>query len=425
MVPDKTMDRPLSVVAIRTRRDVREFIELPHRLYRAVPQWVPWFRADMRRILSRRHPFFEHSQAEFYLARRGSRVVARVAVLENTPYNAHQKTRFAHFYFFDAEDDPEATARLFDAARAWARGRGLDTLIGPFGFGGSTGNGILVEGFEHTAAMNMMNWNPPYYAGLLEGVGFAKHFDAYSAHLDTTTFRLPDRVRSVADHVIARGRFTVLRFTGKAELKKIAAKIGGVYNASLASDPDHRDAYPLSEAELHRATADLMSVADPQLIKVLAYDGEVVGFVFGFPDVSRAIKRSDGRLGPLAILGLLRALRRTPDLIINGAGIMPKYQRLGGNALLYAALEETARTRAFRDVDLVQVADTTSLMLSDIQTLGGKVWKVHRVYTSAGHGVLSGSSVCWERTRLRDTEEDCLSESRTIVFMHGCTEPSQ
>ena len=139
-----------------------------------MPQWVPWFRADMRRILSRRHPYFEHSHAEFFLARRGPRVVARVAALENTQYNAHQKSKCAHFYFFDAEDDPEAAARLFETVRSWARDRGLDTLIGPFGFGGSTGNGILVEGFEHTAAMNMMNWNPPYYARLLEGVGFAK-----------------------------------------------------------------------------------------------------------------------------------------------------------------------------------------------------------------------------------------------------------
>jgi hypothetical protein len=380
-VTDTPRGGPLSVRAVSGARDVREFIELPHRLYRAVPQWVPWFRTDMRRILSRRHPYFEHSYAEFFLIRRGPRVVARVAALENTQYNAHQKSKCAHFYFFEAEDDPEAATQLFQTVRSWARDRGLETLIGPFGLGGSTGNGILVEGFEHTAAMNMMNWNPPYYARLLEGVGFAKSFDLYSAHLDASTFKLPERVRSVADHVIARGRFTVLRFSNKAELKKIAARIGEVYNVSLASDTTHAEAYPMSEAELQRATDDLMSVADPQLIKVLAYDGEVVGFVFGFPDVSRAIKRIDGRLGPLAILRLLRDLRHTPDLIINGAGILPKFQRLGGNALMYAAIEETARTRAFRDVDLVQIADTTSLMLSDIQTLGGPIWKVHRVYT--------------------------------------------
>jgi len=379
-VPEAPLARPLSVDALGGARDIREFIELPHRLYRSVPQWVPWFRADMRRILTRRHPFFEHSRAEFFLARRAGRVVGRVAALHNTRYNEHQHLRSGHFYFFDAEDDAEAAAGLFDAASSWARGRGLDTLIGPFGFGGSTGNGILVDGFEHTSAMTMMGWNPPYYARLIEGAGFTKHFEAYSARLDASTFRLPERVKSLAEKVIARGRFSVLRFSSKAELRKAAGKIGEVYNVSLASDPSHRDAYPLTPAELALATNDIMTVADPQLVKILSYDGEIVGFVFGFADVSKVLKENDGRIGPLAILRLLRALRTAPDLIINGAGIMPKYQRLGGNALLYAALEETARAREFHNVDLVQVADTTSLMLSDIRTLGGTVWKVHRVY---------------------------------------------
>jgi hypothetical protein len=373
----------VSIQPVVGKRDAREFIELPHRLFRGVPQWVPWFRADVRRMLARKHPFFEHSEAGFFLARREGRVVGRLSVQENTRYNAHQKMRGAHFYFFDAEDDPEAVTGLFEAALAWARGRGLDTLMGPFGFGGSTGNGILVDGFEHTAAMTMMAWNPPYYARLLEGAGFAKHFELYSAHLDASTFRLPDRIRGVAGHVLDRKRFSVLRFHSKAELKKLAAKIGEVYNVSLASDPTHRDAYPLTPSELKLATNDIMTVADPQLIKVLAYDGEIVGFVFGFADVSTTLKRNDGRIGPVAILRLLRALRTAPDLIIDGAGIMPKYQRLGGNALLYATLEETARARAFRSVDLVQVADTTSLMLSDIGTLGGTVWKTHRVYRRA------------------------------------------
>jgi hypothetical protein len=370
----------VTIRPVAGKRDEREFIELPHRLYRDVPQWVPWFRADVRRMVSRKHPFFEHSAAEFFLARRGDRVVGRLCVQENTRYNQHQKMRGAHFYFFDAEDDPEAATALFEAARGWARGRGLDSLMGPFGLGGSTGNGILVDGFEHTAAMTMMSWNPPYYARLLEGAGFAKHFELYSAHLDASAFRLPDRIRSVAEHVLARKRFSVLRFRNKAELKRLAGKIGEVYNVSLASDPSHSDAYPLTPAELKLATNDIMTVADPQLVKILAYDGEIVGFVFGFADVSKTLKRNDGRIGPIAILRLLRALRTAPDLLINGAAILPKYQRLGGNALLYATLEETARARAFHDVDLVQVADTTSLMLSDIQTLGGTVWKTHRVY---------------------------------------------
>ena len=206
----------ISIQRVAGKRDEREFIELPHRLYRDVPQWVPWFRADMRRMVSRKHPFFEHSRRGVLPRPPGDRVVGRLCVQENTRYNEHQKMRGAHFYFFDAEDDPEAAAGLFEAALAWARGRGLDSLMGPFGLGGSTGNGILVDGFEHTAAMTMMSWNPPYYARLIEGAGFAKHFELYSAHLDASAFRLPDRIRSVAEHVLARKRFSVLRFRNKA-----------------------------------------------------------------------------------------------------------------------------------------------------------------------------------------------------------------
>jgi len=373
----------LSVEVVSSARDRRDFIELPHRIYRSVPQWIPWFRSDMRRLIARKHPYFEHSQAEFYLVRRQGRPVARAAVLENTRYNTHQKSRYAHFYFFDAEDDAEAAAALFDSLRAWARARSLDSLMGPFGFGGTTGNGILIQGFEHTAAMTMMAWNHPYYERLLEGLGFERFLDLYSLHLNTSTFRLPERVKSLADKVLERGHFRILRFRSKGELKRVASTIGEVYNVSLASDPNHKDAYPMTDAEIHRATDDLMTVADPALIKILGYDDEIVGFVFGFPDLSRVLRLNDGRLGPLSILRLLVEFRRARDLIINGAGILPRYQRLGGNALLYAALEEAARARTFRDVDLVQVAENTSLMLRDIQTLGGQVRKVHRVYARA------------------------------------------
>lgn len=67
---------------------------------------------------------------------------------------------------------------------------------------------------------------------------------------------------------------------------------------------------------------------------------------------------------------------------MNGAGILPQYQRLGGNAILYYELEKTVRSRnrQFRHVDLTQVAESTGLMLEDIKTLGGKIYKTHRIF---------------------------------------------
>ena len=144
----------LEVLPVRDPRgpEARRFIQLPFSLYRACPQWVPPFRADMRALLERRHPFFEHSPGEFYIARRGPRTVGRVMALENTRYNARHVRRFGFFYLFECAEDPEAAAALLEAAELWARVRGLASVVGPGGMGAGTGVGVLVEGFEHRAA---------------------------------------------------------------------------------------------------------------------------------------------------------------------------------------------------------------------------------------------------------------------------------
>ena len=116
------------------------------------------------------------------------------------------------------------------------------------------------------------------------------------------------------------------------------------------------------------------------LAKVLVYKDEVCGFLLGFPDLSAAIQRANGRFSPWSLVQLLRETKKTRSLIINGMGILPRFQRLGGNALLYYELAQTARSRRFDQVDLTQIAETTGLMLSDITALGAKIYKTHRIY---------------------------------------------
>jgi hypothetical protein len=357
-----------------------QFIELPHRVYRGCDRWIPQFRMDVRALLSRKHPFFERSAAAFFIARRDGRAVGTIAAIDNRPFNEWHKTRTGHFHFFDVFEDPEASHALFEAAFSWFRARGLDSVMGPFGFG-LMGMGILVDGFEHHAAMTMMGYNHPYYQRLLESEGMAKFKDQLSAYIDARSFALPDKIRRVAEIALARGNFTVPDFTSKKELARYAQDIGRVYNESFIS---HGDEYnPLSEGEIARITEELIRVADPTLIKLLLYKGEVAGFLFGFPDLSAALRRSGGRITPWAIADLLLEYRRTRWLIVNGAGILPQYQRLGGNALLYYQLEKIASQRQFLHVDAVQIAETTEMMLADLKTLGGRVFKVHRIFKRA------------------------------------------
>ncbi len=328
-------------------------------------------------MLRRRHPFFRQAFGDFFLVREAGRTLGRACVVKNPSYIAQHQTSCAHFYFFDVEEDPPAAEALVGRLQEWTREQGLGLLRGPMLLGGASGSGILVQGFEHRAAMTMMPYNYPYYPRLLEGLGFRKHVDLFSMDLPPDAFRLPQRVRAAAEKVLASGRFRVLEFRSKRQLKKVADRIAGLYNQTLA---DHLEDYPLSDAELEQSKKDLLLIADPRLVKILAYDGQIVGYLFGFPDLSLALQRNAGRLGPIRLLRLLRAMRSNDELILNGMGILPQYQRLGGNALLYHELEKTAGGGAFRRAELVQVSERTELMLRDIQTLGARVYKVHRMY---------------------------------------------
>ena len=372
------MARSIEVLRVSERSpEEREFIAFPKRLYRGCPQWVPWFDLDMRMMLRRRHPYFRQASGDFFLVRENGRTLGRACVVKNPSYIAQHRTPCAQFYFFDVEEDPPAAEALLRRLQEWARGQGLGLLRGPMLLGGASGSGILVQGFEHRAAMTMMPYNYPYYPRLLEELGFRKHVDLYSMDLPPDKFRLPERVRTAAERVLARGRFRVLEFRSKRDLKKVADRIAGLYNATLA---DHLEDYPLSDAELEQSKKDLLVIADPRLVKILAYDGQIVGYLFGFPDLSRALQKNAGRLGPIQLLRLLSAMHSNDELILNGMGILPQYQRLGGNALLYHELEKTAAGGSFRRAELVQVSERTELMLRDIQTLGARIYKVHRMY---------------------------------------------
>ena len=372
------MGRNIEIVQVDARSSTeREFIDFPKRLYRGCPQWVPWFDLDMRALLRRRHPFFRQANGEFFLVREGGRTLARACVVKNPAYIAQHKTRSAHFYFFDAEDDAQAAEALMTRLLEWTRGQGLEMLRGPMLLGGASGSGVLVEGFERRAAMTMMPYNYAYYSRLLEDLGFRKHVDLLSMDLPPATFRLPERVSAIAGKVLERGRFQVLRFRSKRELSRVADRVAELYNATLA---DHLEDYPLSPEELQQVKKDLLVIADPRLAKILAYDGQIVGYLFAFPDLSAALQKNQGRLGPVELLRLLRAIKSSDSLLINGMGILSQYQRLGGNALLYSELEKTVADRTFRSAELVQVSERTELMLRDVQTLGARVYKVHRLY---------------------------------------------
>jgi hypothetical protein len=365
----------------KNKDQVNRFVALPSRLYANCPQWVPPFNNDVKVMLNpEKHPFYEHSEGESFIAVKDGRDVGRLTALLNKPFNRVHGTQDAEFYLFDCENDQEAANGLFNRAFEWARERGMNRIVGPKGLSAFDGYGLQIEGFENRQMMNMMNYNFPYYRDLVENIGFEKEVDFVSCHLNAEKFVLPDKARRVADRVIEKGTFKVLQFKNKAQIISWAKRIGEAYNNTFVNNWEY---YPLSEREIKFILDTLIQVVDPKLIKIITHDDEVVGFLIAFADVSASMQRAKGKLNPFSIADMLIDMKRTKWVSLNGAGLLPKYHGLGGNALLYSEMEKTLHDFQFVDAELTNVAETAVQMRKDLKNVGGEAYKNHRVYRHA------------------------------------------
>ena len=371
----------LNIEKINTENkvQVKRFVDLPYQLYKLCPQWVPPLFVDAYLPLNRKkHPFFEHSEADFFLAIRDGKVVGRICAANNKLFNEYHKTRKAHFYGFESVDNLEVARVLFDTVIDWAEERGLDTVIGPKGLSPFDGYGILVQGFENRQMMTMMNYNFDYYPKLIEALGFEKEVDFISCYLPADSFKIPERVERIAKRVIERGDLWVKKFKSKRELIQWAPRIGYAYNKAFIHNWEY---YPFTEGDVKYAVDNVFMIADPRLIKLILYKEEIVGFLFAFPDVSAALQRAKGRLLPFGIVDILLDMKRTRTVSGNGMGILPEFQGKGGNALLYYEMGKTVLGfNQFEHVEMTQVAETTRQMRADLKNLNGVEYKNHRVY---------------------------------------------
>jgi hypothetical protein len=180
------------------RSDLAAFVALFYELHRSLPGWTPMLRRDARAVLDpARNRFFDHAERQLFLARRGGRVVGRVAAIHDRLHDETHGDRVGFFGFFESVDDPEVAGTLFGAAAEWLRARQRDALRGPLSPSINDEAGLLVDGFE-TPSVLMMPHNPRYYPALVEGAGFRKAKDLLAFQSTGTSSRAAHGRRSPA-----------------------------------------------------------------------------------------------------------------------------------------------------------------------------------------------------------------------------------
>ncbi|GAB4487218.1 MAG: hypothetical protein Fur0016_18540 [Anaerolineales bacterium] len=359
------------------KKQVQAFLNLPFHIYKNTPQWVPPLEREARLVLDpKRYPFYRHSQAAFFLVMQNGSPTGRLAVLENRRYNAYNGTRAGFFTLFECQNDPQAASRLFDAASAWARKRGLTELIGPKGFSVLDGFGMLVKGFQHRPAFGIP-YNPPYYPELLERLGFQMVSEAVSGYLNPQA-EFPERIDHLSATIQKRRGLHIARYQTRNDLRALIPHLKELYNGALEGTTG---TYPLEDDEVKVMADQVLWFADPKLVKVVMKGEKPVGFLLAYPDISAAVQKTRGKLMPFGWLALLRAMKTTDWININGAGMIDEYRGLGGTAILFSEMYKTMRASGqFRHADLVQIGLENDRMQRELRDLGVDFYKTHRVY---------------------------------------------
>jgi hypothetical protein len=364
-------------IDLHNKKQVDDFLRLPSSVYRDIPQWVPPLQMDERvRLDPKRFPFYKHSQAVFFLAYEGTRPMGRIAVMDNHHYNEFNNESTSFFYLFECENNLEAATGLFNAAFDWARSRGLTKILGPKGFTPMDGFGLLVKGFEHRPSFGQQ-YNPEYYVPLVEAQGFEPDRDAVSGYLGED-IQFPERVHELAGRIAQRRGLHIARYERRSDLRALIPKLKELYNGALRGTAGNA---PLTDDEVNALADQLLWFADPKLIKIVMKDDTPVGFLMAYPDISAALQKTRGRLFPFGWLALLRELKRTDWLNINGAGLLPEYRGSGGTAILYSEMFKSVRDSGqFRHAEVIQIGTENEAMQRELENFGIDFYKVHRTY---------------------------------------------
>jgi hypothetical protein len=371
----------VSIRPVRTRRELKRFVRVPFRLHRDSEQWVPPVIFERMQFLDRRkNPWFEHGEAEYFLAERGGEPVGRISAHTDSRWDSYQGGKDAMFGFFEAAEDPEVVRALFDAATEWALARGRERLLGPMDFTTNDEIGILIEGFERRP-MILEPWHPPYYQRLIEAEGFGKAMDVLMWQLRMGELKEGERV-DPAIHEAAekalRDEGITIRNMRKRDMAAEVRRFMDVYNEAWG---DNWGFVPITDAEVEFQAKNLKQVLSEEWTFMAEKDGEVVGAALTLPDINRVTMGLNGRLLPFGWAKFLLGKRKIDRLRVFALGVKHDYRHTGVAAGLYLEhIKLAAQPGKISWGEMGWILETNKPMNRAMEGMGGKVVKKYRLY---------------------------------------------
>lgn len=370
----------LSITKVDSKPDIKRFINFPHELYEADPNYVPELYLNISEVLSKKkNPFFKHSEAELFLATNANgNVVGRVAAILDNNYNAHHESNVGFFGFFDVIEDYSIASQLLDTAVQWVKSKKVDRILGPTNFTTNDTAGMLVEGYDSPPTA-MMTYNKPYYNDFVSKYGFGKEMDLYAYYIPTDgvnekSLRLAQMIQ---ERLLRKG--ITIRTSNKKTKKSDIANIKDVY---LKAWEKNWGFVPPTDEEYDHLAEGLNMLLDLRYVYLAEDKGVLIGFGVAIPDINEITKNfKKGRLFPFNIFKLLFGKSKVSMIRIILLGILEDYRKIGIEAVFFANYIKAAKDNNLKAGEASWILESNTMMVQGAEKLNGQRYKTYRIYS--------------------------------------------
>ncbi len=354
----------VEIKEVQSRRELREFVNFPEKLYRHNPYYVPPLEFDQMDTLDQKKGAAqEFCDSKLYLAYKDGKLAGRVAAIVNRLANKQWNHKEVRFGWYDFIDDREVSKALMDKVEEFGRKYGMESVVGPLGFTDFDPEGLLIEGFDQLSTMALI-YNYPYYVDHIEEMGFQKDADWIEYKIEVPK-ALPERVARMANIIEQRANVHVTPLTRKLiKEKDYAHKIFKIINEC------YKNLYNftvLPEKMADKYIGFYLKVLDLNYVSLVENDkDEIVAFGITMPSIVRALQRSRGKLFPFGWWYLAKSLffKREEGVEMLLVGVNPEYRNSGVNTLVQLDM-----FKKYTDAG-VKWAETNAILETNIKNQG-------------------------------------------------------
>lgn len=322
---------------VKTRKEIRDFVNFPLRLYKGNPYFVPCFYADELALFKDDYLYRDQADYVCYSVYDGKKIVGRIVGILQKVSNEKWKQKRVRFNRFDCIDDQEVADMLLGAVEDWARSLGMDEVVGPLGFSDMEREGLLIEGFDYLSTFEEQ-YNYSYYQRLIENHGYAKEVDWVERRLFLKG-KPSDRLTRFSNLIMERNH---LHFAEAKNTKDFLNKYGEKFFelCEKTYDPLYMTV-PFSKNIKKSLVKSFELIIDLRFVAMILDENEnPICFGLVFPSIGKAIQKSGGRMTPATLIRLLRAIKKPRTLDFALIGVDPAYANRGIPAVLLGKTQE-------------------------------------------------------------------------------------